>query len=171
MLVTALACLLVAAGRTNAGMTVIVPVNVTGLHEEVIEGRVVVYFFDSASQTNTATTQGHPGALVGWASEPLGVVDRSFVGDWEVEVEEPTISAFLPTGLYVNPAVTDLSIFNATHYSISLRLLTAQDTGGGGYTSCEPNINFPGGQICNHSAYTMETYEMQEGPISDLIPQ
>ena len=170
MLVTALACLLVAAGRANAGMTVIVPVNVTGLHEEVIEGRVVVLFFDSASQTNTVAELGHPGAVVGWGSEPLEVVDHSFVGDWEVEVEQPTISTFLPTGLFVSPAVTDLSIFNATHYSISLRLVTAQDSGAS--ARCEPNRNLnTTAAHCNQSAYAMETYEIQEGPISDLVPQ
>jgi hypothetical protein len=174
VLATLLTWLLVTPDRASAldGITVVVPVNVTGLHEEVTSARMVVYFFDSASQTNTASELGHPGAVVGGGSATGTVVDRSFVGDWEVEVNEPTPSTFTPYGLYITGAVPDLSIFNATHYRISLRLVTAQDSGP--IEHCEPNRNYENIAAqahCNQSAYIMETYEIQEGPITDLIPQ
>jgi hypothetical protein len=175
MLATLLAWLLITSDRASAldGITVVVPVNVTGLHEEVTAGRVVVYFFDSASQTNTVSELGHPGAVVGWGAATGTVVDRSFGGDWEIEVNEPTPSTFLVNGLYISGAVTDLSIFNATHYRISLGLVTAQDSGP--HAHCEPNRDYENisapSPHCDQSAYTMETYEIQEGPISDLIPQ
>jgi hypothetical protein len=169
MLVTALACLLVAAGRANAGITVIVPVNVTNLHQEVIGGRVIVLFFDSALPAESATVSGspelgHPGAVVGWGYSHLGVVDRSFVGNWAVEVEQPTSATFILPGLYIPPQ-QDRSIFDATHYRISLRLVTAQD---GQTAPCEPNRDYGNSMPphCNQSAYAMRTYEIQEGPIS-----
>ena len=174
MLVTALACLLVAAGRANAGITVIVPVNVTNLHQEVIGGRVIVLFFDSALPAESATVSGspelgHPGAVVGWGYSHLGVVDRSFVGNWAVEVEQPTSATFILPGLYIPPQ-QDRSIFDTTHYRISLRLVTAQD---GQTAPCEPNRDYGNSMPphCNQSAYAMRTYEIQEGPISDLVPQ
>jgi hypothetical protein len=176
MLVTALACLLFAAARANAGITVIVPVNVTNLHEEVTGGRVIVYFFDSGlpaePEQNNLPELGHPGAVVGWGAIPLPITDHSCVKDLYVEVEQPEINAFIPaTALYISQSAGDRDIFNATHYRISLRLLTAQDGGASIAQWCEPNYHENALAHCSQTAYAMQTYERHEGPISDLVPQ
>ena len=119
VLVTALACLLFTTDRASAvdGITVVVPVNVTNLHEDVIRFGTWVRFFDS----EVSGCCGPPGKILGGR--------------------------------------------------IELRLYTRADDESMQY--CPPNEDSlsPKYSHCQESGFLMQTYEAQEGPMSDLVPQ
>ncbi len=159
VLVTALACLLFTTDRASAvdGITVVVPVNVTNLHEDVIRFGTWVRFFDS----EVSGCCGHPGKILGGGITTREPVNRSVVEDVQVWVS--------PTGAAATG--NESNIFNATHYRIELRLYTRADDESMQW--CLPNedslsLNF---SHCQESGFLMQTYEAQEGPMSDLVPQ
>ena len=153
VLVTALACLLFTTDRASAvdGITVVVPVNVTNLHEDVIRFGTWVRFFDS----EVSGCCGHPGKLLGGGITTREPVNRSVVEDVQVWI--------LPNN--------ESNIFNATHYRIELRLYTRADDESMQW--CLPNEDslIPIYSHCQESGFLMQTYEAQEGPMSDLVPQ
>ncbi len=147
VLATLLAWLLVTPDSASAdGVTVIVPVNVTHLHEEVTEVRVIVSFInDQGSQVAGGSVSRPP-------------VDRSLQEDVEIVVHQ-------------NP---NKKIMDAMTYQISLALETTNHP----TAPCTPNKVYTtqsgGGNFlhCTNAAFsTMQTYEAQEGPMSDLVPQ
>ena len=157
VLVTALACLLFTTDRASAvdGITVVVPVNVTNLHEDVITFGTWVRFFDS----EVSGYSGNPGKIVGGGNTMSEPVNRSVVEDMQVVVYP------------VNLPNNESNIFNATHYRIELRLYTRADDESMQY--CPPNEDSlsPNFSHCQESGFLMQTYEAQEGPMSDLVPQ
>ena len=143
---TSLTCLLFATDRASAdGVTVIVPVNVTHLHEEVTIVRVQVLF------------RNDQGVRVGYGIVSRPPVDRSLQEDVEIVVSQSSSE----------------NIMDATTYQIALKLQTTTHPS----APCTPNKVYTtqGGNNylhCTNAAFsTMQTYEAQEGPMSDLVPQ
>ena len=142
VLATLLACLLFASDSARAdGVTVIVPVNVTQLHEEVNLVYVQVSFINDQ------------GLQVGIGFEARPSVDRSLQEDVEIVVNR----------------APNQNIMDATTYRIVLTLSYPDDP-----RPCEANKIYTR-QTHQHCAYElfskMQTYEPQEGLISDLIPE
>ena len=142
VLATLLACLLFATDRASAdGVTVIVPVNVTHLHEEVSEVIVIISFISDQ------------GIQVAYGNGTRTPVDHSVQEDVEV---------------FVIPTNANTNIMDATTYTISLFLRHADNP-----RSCEANKVYTDTNLlhCNAHFSKIQTYEAQEGPISDLVPQ
>tara|TARA_B100000809_G_scaffold198017_1_gene197739 strand:- start:311 stop:859 length:549 start_codon:yes stop_codon:yes gene_type:complete len=163
VLATLLAWLLVTPDRASAppawavsdATTVVVPVNVTNLHEDVIRLGTWVRFFDS----EVSGMLGNPGKIVGGGNTISEPVNRSVVEDMQVVVYPST------------QPNNESNIFNATHYRIELKLFTRADDESMQW--CLPNEDRLGPNFshCQESGFLMQTYEAQEGPMSDLVPQ
>ena len=150
VLATLLAWLLVTPDRASAAnkVTVVVPVNLANFHEAVQGIKLKVQFYnDQGVEVGAGASYWHPND-----------VDGLFRSDeWSV----PVHPVFGQTN----------SIFDATTYKISLSLNNATS---GKY--CEPNVvvdpaTDPDYAHCNGRFSELQTYEAQEGPISDLIPE
>ena len=143
MLATLLTCLFVATNRASAadGITVIVPLNVTNLHEDIEKVYTRVSFF----HLNAAGSQ-----RVGMGQTFMTVVDRSAV---EQDNEVHVISL-------------DQNFLNAETYSIELLLWIS-----GATQACNPDYEYASDHVCGDEKFTMKTYAPVEGPISDLIPE
>ena len=153
VLATLLACLLFATDRASADrVTVIVSANVTHVHEEV---KVIGLAVSLINDQNLVVAFGWKG------STP---VDRSLQEDLEIVVVQ--VPPFDPSG-----GTEGKTLMDATTYRIAV-LLVGPDKS----TGCEANVVYPATKPnhfphCNAAFSKMKTYEAQEGPISDLIPE
>jgi hypothetical protein len=170
VLATLLACLLFATDRASAeeGITVIVPVNVTNLHEHVVEVQVFVYL----KQLQPNNYYQRTGS--GYTTVP--VVNHSVQQDVEVLVTPFSIS---------QSNITNVNMFAAEQYYIFLTLHAVDPTSApqpGGATPCfindseinynaEPHLSNSTSDRCRQGWNLMQTYSALEGPISDLIPE
>ena len=151
VLVTVLACMLCTTNRASAadGITVIVPVNVTNLHEGVESVYTRVNFFAGSQK-------------VGEGQKHETVVDRAVEQDFEVFVRS-----------------LDQDFLNADTYSIQLLLAVRDDSGSrvACFLEVSPTLlnyqNYASDHVCTSEKMkiTMKTYAPMEGPISDLIPE
>ena len=143
-----LTSLLATSERATAdGITVVVPVNITNLHEEVTD----VYFALSFWFKDGG---GKQHKVANGLTTFLPVVDGSVQQDAEFSMF-PYDSA---------------NIFTATSYELRANIFTPTSASG-----CVPNEIYGEGssnEYCNDAAWSkMQTYERMKGPISELVPE
>ena len=146
VLATLLTWLLVTPDSASAQITIIVPVNLTNLHEDVTGVRLDITVFSDG------------GASAHQSSATVPVVDGSVQEDVEV------------TGDWLYQGVTIAHTFD--QFLIRLRLISSDGhcTANGDYTIGEL-ANNPGWDHCRQGWHTLETYAVATGPRSDLIPE
>jgi hypothetical protein len=147
VLATALACLLFVTDRASAdGITIVVPVNMTNLHEDI--GRIAILGFLRHGAQIVASAQ----------PQFVNVVDRSVQEDVELSISFDNVNAF-----------------NADTYHIKMHL-GMMSGGSVLDTYCQPNNLYestPSGSLdhCKNGVTVMQTYAPLTGPISDLTPE
>ena len=143
VLATLLTCLLFVTDRASAdGITVIVPVNMTNLHEDIQKLYIIGYLKIDQSPAPVAS-----------ATEWVNVVDRSVQQDVELSISMDNANAwnvdtYIITMLFGMIGGGNACIPNNLH-----------EDGGASYDHCKENRTL------------MQTYAPIEGPISDLTPE
>jgi len=150
VLATLLTCLLFVTDRASAAnsVTVVVPANLAHLHEDVAGTKVIVRFYNDQ------------GVVVGQGAQVSSATDGFF--EFSISVR--------PIG-----SIQTNSIFDATTYKISLALKTIDANVSGINVFCEANVvvdpaTDPNLAHCNGPFSKVQWYVIQEGPISNLIP-
>ena len=145
VLATLLTCLLITPDSASAQFTIIVPVDLTNLHEDVTRVQVIISVYSD-------------GGAAHQNSQYVPVVDGSVQEDVEV------------TGDWVHQGVTLVNSFES--YLIRLRLWSSdgycspdKDYNAGAVAD---NANL---DHCRQGWHTLETYAEATGPRSDLIPE
>jgi len=144
VLATLLTCLLVTPDSASAQITIIVPVDVTNLHEDVIGVRVTVFLFAD-------------GLVASQSSATVPVVDGSVQQDMEV------------TGDWLIQGVTLVNSFESYQIKLTLGSSDGLCSANRDYNTDDlASSNF---DHCRQGWHTLETYAIANGPRSDLIPE
>jgi hypothetical protein len=139
-----LTSLLATSERATAdGITVVVPVNMTNLHEEVTDVHFALTFY---FENDIKVAQG---------KTDLPVVDGSVQQDVEFTMS--------PFGAH--------SIFTATYYTMTLLLKHPDSPGMCVPNKIVPEGHGTMFVFCNDAPWSkMQTYAQMKGPISELVP-
>ena len=142
---TLLAWLLVTPDRASAnGITVIVPVDVTNLHEDVEKIRLMLTLKQGTQRIGS------------WLTQETTVVDGSVQEDVEISINADP-----------NSLVDGQNIFDADSFEI----LMSVKLSGIEAIYCMVNWNYGENHACNDGRANLQTYENLSGSISDLIPE